>query len=168
MRDLTTFTYPHFARDFNTDMAPFDVYSLSILAFVIEKGTNKSVPIIKFTASQAPDNFTISFTEMEMTTSYTYDSETGPTTIPVDSRLVHVEARRSRFARAFTMCFFLVNWTLTVGSIYIVLVVFRRGVDDADLVFPITLVLTIPTLRGLYPGSPPIGIFIGKPRAPVS
>ena len=151
----------------DTNMAPFDVCSSSALIFVIEKATNEPVPIIALIAGRAPENFDMSFVEVETISNYTYDSETGPTTINVSSRIVHMEARRSRFTRALTMCLFLVNWALTTCSIYItVLVVFRRvEKHDGTLFLPVTIILTIPTLRDLYPSSLPFGIFLGKTRA---
>ena len=151
----------------NTNMVPFEVYSLSVLVFAIEKGTNKSVPIVIVSAGQAPDNFHVSCVGMETTATYTYDSGTGPTTIGVDSQTVYIQVKRSRSAQALTMCLFLVNWALTTGSIYIVLLVVFGGedVNEAVLLLPITVILTIPAPRSLYPGSPPFGIFIGKSRA---
>jgi len=148
-------------------MAPFDVCSSSALIFVIDKATNESIPIVTLIAGRAPENFDMSFTEAPETTSnHTYDSDTGPTTISVGSRVVHMEARRSRFTRALTMCLFLVNWALTTCSIYItVLVVFKRvEKHEGTLFLPVTIILTIPTLRELYPSSLPFGIFLGKSR----
>jgi len=148
-------------------MAPFDAYSFSISAFVIEKATNESIPIVTFTAGEAPANFDVSSTEVETTNDYAYDSGTGPATINVHSKLVYIEAKRLRSAQILTMCLFLVNWALTTASIYIVvLVVFKRErMNDAVLLLPVTIILTIPTLRSLYPGLPPFGIYIGMSRA---
>jgi len=150
-------------------MAPFDTYSFNISAFVIEKATNVSIPIVTLTAGQAPNNFDISSVDAETTSNYTYDSETGPTTINAHSKIAHFKLKRSRSAQTLTICLFLVNWALTVGSVYIVFTVFRgEETDDAVLLLPVTIVLTIPTLRSLYPGLPPFGIYIGKFRAPRS
>jgi len=151
----------------NRNMVLFDVYSFSVLAFVIEKETNRSVPIVTLAAGQAPDNFHVSSTEVETTTTYTYDSEAGPTTIDVDSRTIRIQVKRSRSAQALTMCLFLVNWALATGSIYIVLfTIFRREeINEAVLLFPVVTILIIPAPRSLYPGSPPFGIFIGKSLA---
>jgi len=147
-------------------MAPFDVCSSSALIFAIDKATNKSIPIVTLIAGRAPENFDMSFFEEETTRNYTYDSDTGPTTINVHSKVVRMEARRSRFTRALTMCLFLVNWALTTCSIYLtVLVVFRRvEKNEGTLFLPVTIILTIPTLRDLYPSSLPFGIFLGKSR----
>ena len=58
----------------------------------------------------------------------------------------------------------LINWALTIGSIYITFVVIfgKEKIDLAVLVLPVTIILTIPALRALYIGSPPYGIYIGK------
>lgn len=163
---MAAFSLAHLVDYFNTNVAPFDTYSFSISAFVIEKATNEPVPIVILTAGEAPANFDVSSTEVETTNDYTYDSGTGPATINVHSKLVHIGAKRLRSMQILTMCLFLVNWTLTTASIYIVvLVVFgRERMNDAVLLLPVTIILTIPTLRSLYPGLPPFGIYIGKSR----
>ena len=167
MYSLTVFDVEHGVDFFNSDMAPFDSYSFSVFVFVIDKDTNTSVPIATFAAGEAPDNFVISSSELLATSSYTYDSGTGLTTIGVDSRVVSIAAKRTVFARGLTMCFLLVNWTLSIGSIYIMfIVVFRKQkINDAVFVLPVTIILTIPTLRSLYAGSPPFGIYIGMSEA---
>jgi len=164
---LTVFDVDHGVDFYSTVLAPFDAYSLTAFAFVIEKATNTSVPILAFAVGDAPGDFVISSVETKTVSGYTYDSGTGPTTIGVHSSMVWIEARRSQIAQAFTMCLLLINWALTVGSIYIMLiVVFRRGgINEAVLLLPVTIILTIPTLRSLYAGSPPFGIFIGKSGA---
>jgi len=151
----------------STRVTPFDVYLFSFLVYAVEKGTNKSIPTVTLTVDEARDDFDISSFEVEMVNNYTYDSGTGPTTINVHSKIAHVEAKRSQFAQALTMCLLLFNWALTTGSIYIVvLVVFKRErINDAVLLLPVTIILTIPALRNLYPGSPPFGVFIGKSQS---
>jgi len=162
MWDLVTLTRGHSVDHVDTYMAPFDVSSSSALIFAVEKATNEPVPIVSLIAGRAPENFALSFVEVEATSNYTYDSGTGSTTITVGSRLARMEARRSRFARTLTMCLFLVNWALATCSIYItVLVVFNRVVtNEGTLFLPVTIILTIPTLRSFYPTSLPFGIFI--------
>ena len=153
---------------FTTDPTPFDVYDLTLFAFVIEKATNRSVPIVTFLTGEAPNNFVISSVEtMRTRSNYTYDSGEGPVTVEVESSVIDIEVKRSQLARAFTLCLFIVNWALTVGSTYVTLLaVFREGeMNEAVLLFPVTIVLTIPALRSLYVGSPPFGIIIGESRA---
>lgn len=160
---MTAFDVDHGIDDFNPTRTPFDTYSLTVFAFVIEKATNKSMPIVTFAAGEAANNFVISSLQSETMSNYTYNSGTGPTTIEVRSVTTYIEVKRSQVAQAFTTCLLLVNYALTVGSIYIVLaVVFKKGkIDAAVLVLPVTIILTIPALRNLYPDSPPFGIYIG-------
>jgi len=167
-RGLDVIFVHHDIKYLDTYVAPFDAYSFSALVFVIEKETNQSIPIVTLTAGQASEkNFDVSSVGVKTMNSYTYDSEMGPTTTNVDSGIVYIEAKRSRFAQTLTICLFLINWTLAACSIYIViLVAFRRErTNDAVLLLPVTIILTIPTLRGLYPCSPPFTMFIGKSRA---
>jgi len=169
MHGLVTSCFSHRVYFSDTDMAPFDAYSLSFFVFVIDEVTNEPIPIITFAVGEAPNNFELSSVEVETMSSYTYNSETGPTTIDVGSKVIRIKAKRTRFAQTLTMCLFLVNWALTAASIHIVLVLFRKeGINDAVLLLPITIILTIPTLRSLYPGPLPFGILIGESRAPRS
>ena len=61
----------------------------------------------------------------------------------------------------------LINSALTISSAYITLlvVVRREKMNDSFLVLPVTVVLTIPALRGLHVGSPPFGIYLGRCQA---
>ena len=149
------------------DMVPFDTYTATALAFVIEKATNESVPIILFAACGGPNDFVFTSVETKTTSNYIYDSGMGPTTVEVDSSVIEISAKRSQLARAFTICLLLVNWALAIGSTYVTLVVVVRKerVHEGVLLLPVTLVLTIPTLRGLYVGSPPFGIYLGKSQS---
>lgn len=160
---LNVFDVDHSIDFFAPGMAPFDTYSLSALAFVIDKATNDSVPLITLAAGDGPDNFVISSYNVSTTTNYTYDSGTGPTWVEVDSGVIVMKAKRSQLAKAFTMCLLVINSALTVGSAYVTLlvVVRRERIKEAVILLPVTIVLTIPALRGLYVGSPPFGIFFG-------
>ena len=149
-------------------MAPFDTYSLTALVFVIEKATNTSVPIITFAAGEGPDNFVISSFEMQTKSNYTYGPGTGTNIVEVESRAIVMTVKRSQLANAVTVCLLLVNSILTVGSAYVTfLVVVRRERTNSTVLFiPVTIVLTIPVLRGLYVGSPPFGIYLGTSQDP--
>ena len=158
----------HSINHLNSYMAPFDAYSLDISALVVGKDKNTSMPIATLMVGQAPDNFRVSSAEVKTTGKYTYNSGTQSITLEAPSKLVYIDVRRSGFAHVLTLCLFLINWALTIGSVYIVLLVVIRkeGLNDAILLLPVTIVLIIPALRGLYAGSPPFGIFIGKSLAP--
>jgi len=155
---------------FSQDLVPFDTSAINVAVFVIEKATNRSVPIITFAAGGGPHNFIVSSENWSTLSNYTYDSRTGPITVEVESSIIYMEVRRSQLAKAFTVCLLLINLALTVGSVYVtVLVLTRRGqIHEGIVLFPVTVILTIPALRNLYPGSPPFGIYIGRSRAPGS
>ena len=145
------------------DPVPFDAYRLKAFVFAIERTTNKSVPILRFAAGDGPDNFVLSSVDWQMNSTWTHDSGTGPTTAVVESRMIEITVKRSQLAQAFTVCLLFINTALTIGSVYVtVLVIVRRdAVNDALLLLPVSTVLTIPALRGLYVGSPPFGIYLG-------
>ena len=151
---------------FFPDKVPFDTYDLVISVFVIEKATNKSVPIVTFAAGEGPEDFVVVSTEEDTKSNFTYDSGAGPATVEVESRVAAIGAQRSQLSKAFTLCLFFINWGLTVGSVYITVALLvvprKKEMEAAVFLLPVTVVLTISTLRSLYVGSPPFGIFIGK------
>ena len=165
MNFLNTFQVDHDIDYPYPDMVPFDTFSFASSVFVIEKATNKSVPTVSFTPGKAADNFVVSFDVGTFTkNNFAYDSGTGKVTAKVQSRWIRFKAERKWLARAFTLFMFLINWSLAIGSIYITLLVVlrREKMDTTVLLLPVTIVLIIPTLRSLFDGSPPIGIYIGK------
>ena len=148
-------------------MVPFDFYNLDAAVFMIDKATNASVPIVTFAAAEGPENFAVSSFLTLTKSNYTYDSGTGPVTVEVESASAEIQVKRSRLTKAFTVSLALVNSALTIASAYITLlvVVRREKMNDSFLVLPVTVVLTIPALRGLYVGSPPFGIYLGRCQA---
>ena len=168
MNTLNTFSVDQSIDIVGLDRIPFDTYTLSAFVFVIETATNKSVPIITFAAGEGPDNYSISSFDMETRSNYTYDPGTGPTTVQVDSRVIQIKVKRSQLAHAFTVCLLLVGEGLAIGSTYVTfLVIFgRERVDVAVLLLPVATILTIPSLRSLYPGSPPFGVYVGRSPVP--
>ena len=151
---LSTFESNHTISYFDKDSVPFDGLLFTASIVVIDKATNKSLPIIAFEVTDLANYFVISSSD---------SSTTGG--VLDDSGWMWFEAKRSIFARAFTMCMFLINWALTMGSVYITILVValrKEKIDAAFLLLPVTIVLTVPTLRGLYVGSPPFGVYIGK------
>lgn len=143
--------------------APFDDYILNAFVFVIDKATNESVHITRFAAADPLNNFVTFSRDTETTNKFAYDPGNGTVTMDVESRALVLTISRSVLARTFTICMQLVNWALTVGTLYITLVVLVRKekVNDAVLALPITVVLTMPAIRALFIGTPPFGILIG-------
>ena len=138
-------------------LAPYDDYVLDIEAFVIDPATNQSLPILKFSAADPTDNF-YADNQVEWDTENTFNGERVP------SRHFQMRVKRSCLSRAFTMALLIVNWSLTVGCLRITLVsvVGHEELGEGTLLLPITVILTIPALRGLYVGSPPFGEHLEK------
>jgi len=162
---LISFNTEHWTIPENQNFIPLDRYHFTTFVFVIESATNKSVPITTFVVRDRYESAgpTTTSVELETRNNFTYNTEDGPVTVEVESRTVLATTRRSSAARALTFSMFAINWILVLGSVAIALMVFaRRGeVKDGVAFLPITVILSIPTIRFLYVGSPPLGIFIG-------
>lgn len=142
--------------------APFDDYVLNAFVFVIDKATNESVHITRFAAADPLNNFITFSRDTDTVNEFTYETGNGTVTVQVESRALEIRVHRSVLAQAFTMCMLLVNWALTIGSLYITLVMLvKEKMSEAVLALPITVVLTIPVIRSLFIGSPPFGILLG-------
>ena len=168
MYSLNTFDVVHGISFVSAGFAPFDIYALTAVVFAVEKATNRSIPIIKSAAGEGPDNMAVTSFDIPASSVYTYNPGTGPTTGFVDSSIIYIEVRRSLLAKVFTLCLLIVNISLALGSTYITFVAFaRRGEKRSEGIFllPVTIILTIPALRGLYVGSPPFGIYLGRSQA---
>lgn len=143
---------------------PFHRYKFTALAFVVEKATNKSVPIVTFAAGDpGPGDFTTTSVMHPTLNKFTYDIGGGPTTVDINSTTIITTVRHSNRARALTISMFAINWILTICSVAIALIVLRRrgGVKDGVALLPVTVILSIPTIRSLYVGPAPFGIYLG-------
>jgi len=158
----------HSLGGFTQHLTPVDTHRFTATVFAIEKATNRSVPIIAFAVGEGPSNFVVhSVVNPLGRNNYTYDSATGPTTVEVESMVIVIHIERSQLTRAFTLCLLLINLALTVGSVYVTVLVLtrRERIHEGVFLFPVTVILTIPALRNLYPAEPPFGIYIGGSRA---
>jgi hypothetical protein len=163
---LTVFDVDHGIDTSTMPMAMFDACSLTVSTFATENATNRAVSIVTFAAGKALNNFLVSSVEAETKNNYTYDSGAGPTTAEAQSGVIDIGARRTRLAQSFTLGLLLVNLALTIGLTYITLVIFRtEGINGTVPLFPVIIVLAIPTLRNLCTGSPLSVIAIGKSKA---
>ena len=97
---------------------------------------------------------------------FTYDGKKGPTTVTVDSYTMYPVIQRSRRGKALIYFMFAINWILTLCSIITTSVIFNREgqVKYGVALLPITVILAVPAIRDLYPGSPPLGIYLGTHR----
>ena len=138
-------------------LAPFDDYVLDVEAFVIDTATNQSLPILKLSAADPTDNF-YADNQFDWETESTFNDER------VISRHFVMRVKRSFLSKIFTIVLLIVNWFLTAGCLRITLlsVVGHEDISEGLLLLPITVILTIPTLRQLYVGSPPFGAYPRK------
>ena len=116
MNFLGAFQMDHDIDYPSPDMAVLDGYTFAASAYVLEKATNKSVPIAAFAAREKVDNFVISPILRCARNNFTNDSGTGPITM------------------------LLTNWALTIGSIYITLLVVseKYKMDPGFVLLPVT------------------------------
>ena len=113
-------------------------------------------------------DFVVRSHDMAATSELTYDSGNGLVTTEVESRVLRGEIMQSAIAKAFAICLVLVNWMLTVGSVYITALIASRMLDVSSVVaaLPFSAPLTIPMVRSLYVGSLPSGASVGQSFAP--
>ena len=147
-------------------VALFRRYSFDTFVFAIDPTTNRSVPIAMFGILDTAGDFVIRSHDTVDTSTFAYDFGNGTTEI--ESRALRGEITQSAIAKAFAICLFLVNWTLTVGSVYITALVVSRMLDANSMVaaLPFSAPLTIPMVRSLYVDPPPLGTSVGQSYIP--
>jgi len=168
--DPHTFTMEHrFDRNGKRDsvesfMVPFHRFSFNAFAFAIDPTTNQSIPIVMFSVLDVLGDFIIRSHDAADANDFTYDSGNGLVTMEVEPRVLRAEITRSAIAKTFTICLILVNWTLTVGSVYITALVASRMLEANSMIatLPFSASLTIPMVRSLYVDSQPSGTSIGE------
>jgi len=145
-------------------MVPFQHYSFNAFVFAIDPTTNHSIRIATLGVLGILGDFVVRSHDVADTSEFTYNSGNGLVTTEVESRVLRVEITRSAIAKAFAICLFLVNWALTVGSVYITALVASRMLEANSVVaaLPFSAPLTIPMVRSLYAVSPPPGTSIGQ------
>ena len=112
-------------------------------------------------------DFSVTYPEGVSTSNkFTYDGKGGLTTVDVESSMMYPIIHRSRRGQALIYFMFAINWIMTLCSMITTSVIFNREgkVKNGVALSPITVILTIPAIRSLYPGSPPFGIYLGAHR----
>lgn len=145
-------------------MVPFDHYIFSAFVFAIDPTTNRSIHIDIFAVAGTLGDFVIRSHGAIAVNKFTYDLGDGAVTAQVDSRTLLAEIRRSTIAQVFAIGLFLVNWLLTVSSVYTTAMVTSRKqeANSAIVGIPLSTLFGIPTIHSLYATSPPLGTSIGK------
>ena len=143
----------------NYGYAPTDWYSFSSFFFAIDTTTNKSIPIIGFEISNAGSNSFSTISETSPSKS-NFVNNGSSTTVVVDSMVLFAKIQRPVAALAITYSMFAINWVLAIFSIMTTLIASFWEVDIVVALLPITIILTVPTLRAIYV-SAPFGVFLG-------
>ena len=144
--------------------APKDSYDFSAFVFVIDRNTNKSVPILSFEVRNTwSGNLAATSKRRLSRNEFTYNAGNGPTTVGVESNTINATIQRSAPALAFTYSLFAINWILTVCSLITTSFTAHRESEIGVALLPITVILTIPTIRGIYVDLP-FGVSLGVYR----
>ena len=145
-------------------MVPFQHYYFNAFVFAVDPTTNHSVHIAMFGVFGTLCDFVIHSHDAVDTSELAHDSGNRPVDRGVEYRLLQVEITRSAIAKAFAVYLFLVNWTLTVGSVYVTALVVSRMLEAGSVVaaLPFSAPLTIPMVRSLYIDSPPSETSVGQ------
>ncbi|KAG9018261.1 hypothetical protein FRB90_011715 [Tulasnella sp. 427] len=143
---------------------PFDRYFWGVsVALANPLNTSEEIPIVGVNPTGLANNFIPSISD---------DRPISQTLIMLDGtartlkgRQVDVRFDRNATAKTFVMAIFLVNWALTLLVSHTTVLSLaskdpRVDASDKALVLPVTVILTIPSLRALFPESPPFGVNI--------
>lgn len=143
-------------------MVPFDRYSLRIFAAAIDPTTNNSVHISRFVVAIPLGSFIVISDDVDAS-KLAYIPGNGSSTQYPGSRVLNAEIRRSAIAQTFMISLALINWLLTIGSVYITALVVSRKVEANHPVaaLPFSMMLTIPAVRAIYVEPPPLSTSLG-------
>jgi len=158
---LDSFNIEHDIKWGNEFYTPNDNYVFLVPFLAIERATNKSVPIFNLACGGVGSDF-IAPSKMGVTRpKFTYETANGSTTVGFESRALEVKIRRSTRAKMLTFSMFAINWILVSCSVITTSLFFspKRDVKEGFALLPLTVILTIPSIRALYSGSPSFGIF---------
>lgn len=147
---------------------PFDIYHLrtsflttSHNSSSTDPTSNPILPILKLAPVDTADNFAPTFVNFPTLT----DLNGTGTLLPSTSVLLTL--RRTPLAKSFNMMIFMLNWLLSAVVVSVAVVThwspseegqFAEETPDSLVIFPLSVILTIPSLRGLMVGSPQFGM----------
>jgi len=111
-------------------------------------------------------DFVTAFETGTSRSNFTYEPPTRNTSVvvTVPSHTTYATVGRTERAKTLTLLMFWVNWSLTFCTLCITWIVANSRVDSTIALLPITTILSIPSIRALYIGSPPFGISLGTHR----
>ena len=134
----------------------FDYYpwTARVFAFTPTNNGSEALKILRIAFIDVVDNFSVM--SESVTARATYDNVT------VDVEALSGNLRSFYVPRAFALILFIINWDLTFLVIYITIISlfsYNFELGEGTLILPVTVVLTIPSLRSLFFQAPPFGKF---------
>jgi len=123
---------------------------------------NLTIEIARLSIPYSRGDLAISSHDAEATKQLKYDTDDGPTTVEVKSRVLTLTARYSTFTLALTASMYIANWALTLTSLYVTSSAVKTGrVTWSAFILHNAMALVVPSIRKLYLCPPPFGRFLG-------
>lgn len=138
---------------------PFDGYQMEVTFVARDHDTSDALPILGARIISSTNNMNF-FLHYDRATEQR-NATTGETST---SRTMELALGRNGFTKAFVVTLFIVNWALTVVCAYITIsALVGIALSESIVVLPVSVILTIPTLRALWIDAPGFGLLLGKP-----
>lgn len=135
---------------------PFETYYLSTNFIALSSDTNASLPILSLSPLDSTDSFWPALVTQHATVINA--TSAGATDSPAPGRHVRIMFRRTTLTQFFVIAMLAVNWGLTLVVVYITVSAANgREVSESILVLPLSVILTIPSLRALWVDAPTLG-----------
>lgn len=131
---------------------PFDTYFLNTGFVAINSDTNASIPILSLSPVDSTNNFSPYVLADKSTVIIDKD---GNSTL---GRYMRMQFKRTVLTQVFVVTLFAVNWALTGVVLYITIsAIDGKNLNESMLVLPLSVIVTIPSLRALWIGAPAFG-----------
>lgn len=143
-------------------MIPFGRYALHAFVAAIDPATNLSVYIAQFTVARSLGSFIV-LSHGARTKELQYVSEDGRATSHTAARVLNAEIKRSLIAEAFVLSLALINWLLTIETVYITALIAsgKMEANRAVVALPISMMFAVPGIRALYARPPTLSTSFG-------
>lgn len=132
---------------------PFEKYGLTITFVAFNTADNTSLSILSLALSDVVNNFKPYWNETE--------TQSILNNTPMNSRTLRAHLERTLGSQIYAMLLFLMTWLLTAGVLYVTIIALPASskfqIGDGVALLPMTMVLTLPNLRQLFPDAPAFG-----------
>jgi hypothetical protein len=130
---------------------PWDIYFLTTVFIAVNHENNASLPILKLALVDSANDFYPNFGDSA--TSYFNGTNN------ISSQTLSLSLTRTPLVKSFDLTIYFVNWLLTGTVLFITIAAFygKKEMPEVFLLFPVTVILTVPSLRALMVDSPAFG-----------